>query len=493
VWPKPTSARAGLISRLGLDFEPHLKAAFATVPVPAPLGVDMVGFLRRHVGVEGHGQPLEVNVLVADDGLKRCAVIALDMLGTRGEHGVALRMAVAEAAQCDVDAVLVNCQHTHSAPPPPGLIKMGGLNHNLSLDEVGYWEQLVRSAATAAGIASRKMAPVRMGSGRGVLEALSVNRRERLGDGTTIIGWNREGECDRSVSVLRFEHMDGSAAGTVVNFACHPVLVGPDVSDATADYVGPLRSAVRAFTGADCLFLQGCAGNVVPLECLHEYAGPEVDFGHRLALAALTARSEAKTKRYRLERTEYRSAVPLARYRWIDSGPIEGCVDFAVKAVELPLDPHPSRDEIRRVREQLESRVEELKSEGAGPERWNPVDIHAHWARNTESQIEDRSAPASIPTIVQVLRVGHAAIVGLPGEPFNEIGSRIKSASPAEFTITCGYSNDAVGYIPTSEEFPFGGYEVEINHRHYGNPSPISVGADLILQESAAELLARLF
>lgn len=476
-----------------MDSDITLRAGVATVPVPPPLGVDTVGFLRRYVPVQGHAQPLEVNALVVEDGSRRCAIVALDLIATPGEHGVALRAAVARAAGCPIDAVLVNCQHTHAAPPPPGIVKMGGLQHQLTADELAYWDQLVRSAATAAGIASRNLHPVKLGTARGDLQALSVNRRERISDGTTILGWNREAACDRSVSVLRFEKEDGSALATVVNFACHPVVVGPDVHDSSSDYVGPLRQTVRDFTGGDCLFLQGCAGNILPLECFHERTGPEVEFGRRLGLASLSAWHEARTERYRLERTEYRSAVPIARYRWLPEGPHDTTIGFGVKDVIFPLDPLPSPQEIQALREELEDTVAKLKAEGAGPERWNPVEIHSLWARDIEAQVIAGTAPTSIRSLVQVLRIGEVAIVGLPGEPFNEIGSRIKECSPAPFTITCGYTNDAVGYLPTSEEHPYGGYEVAVNHRHYGNPSAISKGADVILQGATAELLSKLF
>jgi neutral ceramidase len=470
-----------------------LKAAVATIPVPPPLGVDTVGFLRRHVPVQGYGQPLEVGVLVIDDGHERSAIVALDLLGTPGQPGIALRQAVAQAADCSQDAVLVNSQHTHAAPPPLGMLKLGGLTHELTDIEQAYWEHLVLMAATAAAVARRNLAPARFGAARGTLDGLSVNRRERLSDGSTILGRNTEADCDRSVSVIRFEHLDGRPLATVVNFACHPVVVGPDVPEASSDFVGVMRKEIRDLTGGDCLFLQGCAGNISPLECFHEIAGPEIEFGNRLGLAAMSAWSEARTHRSRLERSEYRSAVPIALYRWVPDGFTDTTLGYAVKDVEIPLDRPPTLDAIRTLRAQLEAQVAQLKSEGAGPERWNPVEIHSVWARKVEDLVEAGLVPTSLRTIVQVLRVGPIAIVGLPGEPFNEIGSRIKAASPAEFTITCGYTNDAVGYLPTSEEHSFGGYEVAMNHRHYGNPSPISRGVDTILQAAASELLSNLF
>lgn len=110
-----------------------------------------------------------------------------------------------------------------------------------------------------------------------------------------------------------------------------------------------------------------------------------------------------------------------------------------------------------------------------------------------EGRIRQGQSDGSVSTTVQVIRIGKVAMVGLPGEPFNEIGRRIKDRSPAGFTICCGYTNDAVGYIPTREEHQYGGYEVSLSHRHYGHPSPLAVGCDHLLERSARILLTRLF
>lgn len=469
------------------------RAGIASVPVPAPLGIDLVGFLRRHVPVRGHGQPLEVTALVLDDGEHRATLVGLDLLATPGVQGVRIRQAIAEASGTEMAGVFVNSQHTHAAPPPPGMIKLGGLVHELTPNEVAYWEQLVRSAARAAKLAAEGLRPARVGGARSSVEGLSVNRRERMADRTTILGWNPDAECDRTVSTLRIDGSDGAPIATVVSFACHPVVVGPDVPEASSDYVGALRSAVRTWTGADCLFLQGCAGNVNPLESFMEEPGAEVLFGHRLAMAALCARYDASPGPRRLERTEYGSAVPIARYRWVTEGNADISIDFATKEVEFPLDEHPTLGDIEMLRADLEAKVRDLKADGCGPEMWNPVEIHAAWAALVEQRIRAGTAELAISAPVQVVRIGRIAVVGLPGEPFNEIGTRIKQASPASFTICCGYTNAAPGYLPTTEEHSYGGYEVAVNHRHYGNVAPISVGCDRLLEQAATDLLSQLF
>ena len=59
------------------------------------------------------------------------------------------------------------------------------------------------------------------------------------------------------------------------------------------------------------------------------------------------------------------------------------------------------------------------------------------------------------------IRMGGIALVGFPGEPFSEIGVRVKQASPFPHTLFSGYTNDYLGYVPVAEAYPEGGYEVD--------------------------------
>ena len=86
-----------------------------------------------------------------------------------------------------------------------------------------------------------------------------------------------------------------------------------------------------------------------------------------------------------------------------------------------------------------------------------------------------------------VIRLGDAAIVGLPGEAFCRLGLEIKHRSPARHTIVAGLCNDAIGYLPTRESFPQGGYETTPGSTFY------EPGSAEQLVESALAQLERLF
>ncbi|MHB8898954.1 MAG: hypothetical protein ACYC6Y_09430, partial [Thermoguttaceae bacterium] len=60
---------------------------------------------------------------------------------------------------------------------------------------------------------------------------------------------------------------------------------------------------------------------------------------------------------------------------------------------------------------------------------------------------------------IQAVRVGPFALVTFPGEPFAEVGLRIKDQSPLANTFVVGYSNGSVGYAPTADCYDKEAYE----------------------------------
>ena len=61
---------------------------------------------------------------------------------------------------------------------------------------------------------------------------------------------------------------------------------------------------------------------------------------------------------------------------------------------------------------------------------------------------------------VSCLGIGDVAFLGFPGEPYTELGRRVKAGSPFKMTIPTCNTNDWMSYIPTKEAFLYGGYGV---------------------------------
>ena len=53
----------------------------------------------------------------------------------------------------------------------------------------------------------------------------------------------------------------------------------------------------------------------------------------------------------------------------------------------------------------------------------------------------------------QAFKIGDAAIIGIPGERFSNLGIEARRRSKAGMTFYAGYANDMIGYIPIVEAF----------------------------------------
>lgn len=465
----------------------ELRAGAASASIDPPTGVDLMGYLKRWQPSEGIGEPCEATALVLDDGARRVAIVGIDYTWTPGDWGRRMRAAVAAAAGCAPEAVLLNSSHTHAMPFAPGLRKAGGTLEPRPI-ELDYAEGLIARVAAVAAEAAGRLEPATVAAARGRCE-LNVNRRQRDGD-TTIIGWNPEEACDHDVDVLRVDARDGRALATVVAYAVHPVVVGPEVQDASSDFVGPLRARVRAWTGGECVFLQGCAGNVMPLEALFDHAGPERRFGETLALAALSARDAAEAVPTAARQVPFMSAVPFGLWRREPAAeqPPAARLEAAEQGLRLPLKPAPSRAEMEALAAELAARVAALQAAGRPREEWNPTVLHADWAHAMAQRIADGDGLDGVDARVQRIAIGAIELIALPCEPFCELGIELKQRSQAGFTFALGYSNDNVGYVATAREHPFGGYEPSLAQRHYDQPAPFAPEVAALLVEAGLEL-----
>jgi len=468
-----------------------LLAGAASVAITPPVGVDLMGYLRRSEPARGYGEPMEATALVLEGGGTRLVLIGADLIGASGAWAQDLRNRIGAAVGAPAHHVLINSQHTHAAPPTPGWDKIGG-DPDWNDEEIRYGDAVGDLILSAAVEASRRTRPARLGLGRTTVEGITVNRRQRFGGGT-ILGWNPDEECDRDVAVIRVDGDDGGAVCTVVAFASHPVVVGPDVPEASSDFVGPLRERVRQWTGGECVFLQGCAGNILPFESFHDARGPERLFAERLALAALRARAAADLEPTRPEQVPFASAVPMAIWRHVQDGEQDLTLAAAERRVALPLQEPPTLEEIRQLRAELEQRVVDLKAAGEPRTAWNPVVLHVRWAKAVEERVANGTVERSVEVPVQALRIGGACITAWPCEPFCELGLEVKERSAAPFAVTLGYSNDIVGYVPTRREYPFGGYEPVVAQRHFGRPAPFAPEAGELLVQHSLELTDELF
>ncbi|MFN2284924.1 MAG: neutral/alkaline non-lysosomal ceramidase N-terminal domain-containing protein, partial [Anaerolineae bacterium] len=226
--------------------------------ISPPKGIFLIGYGDRSKGNTGVHDDLTATALVLDDGARRIAIVALDIL-TINEFIVDKAR-----ARLTPTEVLLCCSHTHSGPIAYADEKSPRKNQD-------YINLLLDRIVEAVRQAQEHLLPARLEYSHGEAE-VGINRREKMPDGHMEIGRNAEGARDKSVQVVsvltdagrRKDDTAGTRLATIVNYACHGTVLGPDNLMVSADWIGVMRDKVEEKLGGLTLFLQGAAANINP-------------------------------------------------------------------------------------------------------------------------------------------------------------------------------------------------------------------------------------
>ncbi len=466
-----------------------LLAGVARADITPPVGVAQMNWgSQTHVRAKGIDPAgMKATALVLSDGEQKFAMVDVDRIRTEG-----LEPAITEAAKrtgIPEAHIRIGASHTHAgvmvsrAKGPPGV----DLTPLVDMAE-RYRLAVVDKIAGLIAEANGRLEPVHMHGGRGE-GTININRRVRAdGDSPPAVGRNPEGFVDRELVVFRIDDARGQTMAVVANFQCHGTVLAYENQIISPDWVGMTRTTIeKAFPGALALFFQGAAGNQGPIEGFSGDLGVAHrlgrTLGHQVAAVAMqieTVRREPTFEGF-VESTAFQ-----AKQHWRVRGPRSATLRFASRVVDVPRRTY-SDAEIAGMRARLQRAQKHLQQlpDGATPlERHQAgarvrrfADLLAQWTRPVD--------PSPLRIEVQALRIGGLALVAMPGEPFAEIGTAVKEASPFEFTMFCGYSDGVGGdYVPTADEYEFGGYEVE--------RSPYNPGTAAKMIEAASALLTSL-
>jgi hypothetical protein len=285
------------------------------------------------------------------------------------------------------------------------------------------------------------------------------------------------------------DHQDGRPLAAVVNYTCHPIFLGSASRLISPDFPGPMRRTVERETGATCLFLQGATGNINPCSPMHPNPAEAERAGTRLGLEAAKTFLDIAT-----QPTERREQwiTSVATFHLVRDEPVPRQAPDRVAAREvrlaLPLSPLPTAEAARGLLEERRAALAALIAQGAGADDLNPARYQVLWGELLLRAIQ-RGEPRSVEVPVQALCVNEVAVVAVAGELFVEVQLAIRQASPFAATLVAAYANGCVGYIPTRDAYPDGGYEVEHSYRGYRLPAPIAPGGAELVAETAVQLL----
>lgn len=414
--------------------KPVLKAGLSAVDITPPVGVRQSGYAGRTLPSLGVHDPLWARALVLDDGSSRVGLVGLDLAGVPTTLVDSVRAQAASREGILPEGLLLAATHTHSGPQlwsaePTDL-------------EREYADSLPARVGAAVSEAAANLAPATVSVASG-WSAVGINRREVLPGGLVKLGRNHFGPFDPELGVLRLDDAKGELLGVVMNYAAHALCLAEDNYLLTADYPGHACHYVEDRLGKGvAIFFNGAAGDVNPRE------GP-MYYGVLNGGSFLVAQHAG-------DAIATETIEVLSKARKIGNGRL-AC---ASRKIELPTDPNRA----------LKVAEERLRAAEANPPAQDyHFDRYLLWdqraegpdaARRRLERVKERG-DRPVEMEIQAIAIGDIALMGWAGEVFCQLGMMVKAGSPYARTYVLGYANGSIGYIPTPEAFPLGGYEVE--------------------------------
>ena len=415
----------GLLLSVGLSFaqDNPLRAGTARIEITPTLPVTLAGYESRKELSRGVHDPLSARAVAFEQDSNHLVLVSIDNLGFYNGTAEPLRQAVLDACRLRPSELFLCAIHTHSAPTLTLNPEKGHPNN------VQYTKWLQGKLVEVVRSALEQLAPVQVGVGSGS-SPVGANRREVVQDnnGKTriVLGRNPSLLTDREVQVLKITRTDrDELAGVLFAYSTHSTSLGPRNYVISGDVHGLAEQFLEKYLGAGVVTpgFAGASGNVDPwFRILPGFNMTNGWIPEPVLLGTMLGEEVAQV---------------LGR---IQKPATSGPIKTAIKTLQLP----------RKM--------------------------------STDEEAGATESPALF--VMTAACVGDIAFVGLGGEVFNEIGKTIKTASPFPHTFVFTHCNGAAGYVPTSESYPEGGYEVQ--------SSAFAPGADNRLADEAKQMLTEL-
>lgn len=315
--------------------------------------------------------------------------------------------------------------HTHSGPITTTQAGWGATDKE-------YIEHIfIPRSKEAASAAITDLRPAVMGVG--MAESLAgINRRQVTSEGEVILGQNSNGPYDPVMTVIVFRTPEEENIGSLIHFAAHPTSAGANLS-ISRDWPGYMIDRVEEITGAGCMYINGAEGDIGPRLSNGMTTGDDSYIKEIGLIAAADAEKAVSSI------TEFK--VPELR--------------VLTDTISLPCKKMPS----------LQSVVDEMEAMG-DPEKLIEVDVmkYARLQKIKEMHESGTEAPDSLEIIQTVMSLDSVAFVPVPFEAFCEISLCLNVKSPYEKTLLMGLTGGNYGYLPTEDQMPYGGYEIDSFH-----------------------------
>ncbi len=324
---------------------------------------------------------LTTRALVITKGDTKLAIVSIDNIGVPKVVGDRIRKHVQDIKP---ENIVIGVTHTHSAPDAYGLADDKG---NSGTD-MKYIDMMVEKTAEAINEALKNVKPAYL--------KVAVDKAK----GKIAYNYYAPRLYDPRCGVMQFTSAkNGNVIATLVNYAIHPEVIGPDRDICSPDLVGPLYDKIEKEAGGMAIYMNSAQGGMVTADNRRP-GGKEandwnecVRIGELLGSEALRIISGAEVQK-------------------------DPQVFITSKEVKLPVE----SDLMKYI---------------------------LHYALFKYPVTEK----GEVVTRMNLLDIGNAQVITIPGEALPNIGFYIKRKMHTKNPFIFGLTNDAFGYIITKEDF----------------------------------------
>ena len=404
----------------------NLKCGAAARVVTPPLGLNIPQCMSFNPAT-GIKNDLFTHALAVDDGERTAILISIDTSGLGTAFTRRVRRALQRELGVSPDAVMVSAIHIHTGGPQL-MDVFWGQGEDEAVNDLFF-----RETVAAAKEAYERRVPVTAHFAEGREGRLAFCRNYRLTDGSIKTNPGRKhaheivepaGEIDTTLSTLRFVCEDGRPLCEIVNFACHPDTVGGQ--EYCADFPGELRQNLKTVYGNDytVLFFNGCSGNVNHIDA-PRFTDPDFRY------------VKGEHHKY-MGRVLADDVLALHTH----SVPLLGDVRFARHCYRARRR-QPSAEDMAWA-----ERVTAAEDGSKVDKRLAEELFRLHQAPRRTEQVE-----------LQAFCIGGVYLAGFPGEPFGDMGLRLREAVAPRRLMISELANNELGYFATEPAYSGRVYE----------------------------------
>jgi neutral ceramidase len=392
------------------------------------------------------------SILFEADGGERFGLITCDLLNFDRPVVERVRALVSSATGLAPERIMLAASHTHSGPSTR-ILMFGD-------PPAEYKAWLPVQLASSLIQACADLGEAEVAGAVGEVAGLGANRTDPALP------------YDPSVRLLAAS-AGGRLKAVLLNYGCHPTVMGPENLLVSADWPGAAVAMLGRALGYPVWigFAQGAAGDVSARFVRRAQSFAEVErLGSLLAGKAL----------------ELLGSLPTGAI----GGGLRDADHVGVRSRVVSLEPRalPGQAEAEAAIAAAEARLAAVQAAGASPGEVRIAETALQGARIALAwkSMQDK---LEFDAEVQVARIGRdVALVGLSCEPFSALGLEIRRRSPFATTLVVGYANGYCGYMPDEASFARGGYEASSAFTAPGSGERLVETALTLLGELKAEV-----